>query len=301
MSLVLLLGCAVQSAPRAPRLIAHRGVHQTFPPEGVRWDTCTATRIRPPTHGYIENTLPSVQAAFEHGAEVVEIDVHATADGHLVVFHDHGLDCRTDGVGAPEEHDLSDLRGLDLGYGYTADGGRSFPLRGTGVGLLVTLPEVFAALPDRRFMIHIKSGRAEDGDRVAKVLETLPEAVRARQVVYGGAAAERVAQRLPEVGVWTKARTKACLRGYLGGGWLGAVPRACRDTWVVIPSNVTWLLWGWPRRFEARMARVGSKVVLAGPLVDGVSTGVDDAEQRAAVPDAYGGWLWTNRIEVVGR
>ena len=37
-------------------LLSHRGVYQTFPPEGVEDDTCTATRIRTPTHRFIENT-----------------------------------------------------------------------------------------------------------------------------------------------------------------------------------------------------------------------------------------------------
>ena len=57
-------------------LIAHGGVHHDFPMEGVEWDTCTAERIYPPTHEFIENTVPSIRAAFETGASVVEIDVH---------------------------------------------------------------------------------------------------------------------------------------------------------------------------------------------------------------------------------
>ena len=48
------------------------------------------------------------------------------------------------------------------------------------------------------------------------------------------------------------------------------------------------------------MAAVGTEVVLAGPLVDGVSTGVDDPTTYDAVPDDFGGWIWTNRVEVVG-
>lgn len=294
-------GCTARSPARAPRLLAHRGVHQTFTTQGLTWSSCTATLMRPPTHGFIENTLPSMRAAFEAGAEIVELDVHATADGELVVWHDHTLECRTDGHGAPEAHTLEEMRGLDLGHGYTADGGQTFPLRGTGVGLLVTLPEVFQALPDRRFLIHIKSGRPEDGDRVAEVLEALAPEARARQVVYGGSAAERVEERLPEVGVWTKQRVRSCLKGYVGLGWLGIVPSSCRDTWLVIPSNYTWLLWGFPRRLEARMERVGTEVVLAGPLLPGgISTGIDTLEQRDEVHPDFGGWLWTDRIEVLG-
>lgn len=288
-------------APRSgpPRVLAHRGVHQTFDPEGIDANTCTAARIHPPTHSLIENTLPSMQAAFDAGAEVVELDVHATADGHLAVFHDHMLECRTDGTGAPEDHTLAELRILDLGHGYTTDDGATFPLRGAGRGLLVTLPEVYAAFPERRFLIHIKSGRPEDGDRVADVLDSLPSHARARQIVYGGAAADRVRERLPEVSGFTKGQLKQCLVRYIATGWTGHVPEACRDTWVIVPSNATWLVWGFPRRFEARMRSAGSEVALAGPYTGGASTGIDHPHQAAAVPSDWGGWVWTNRVEAI--
>jgi glycerophosphoryl diester phosphodiesterase len=77
-------------AEGAPRLIAHRGVHQTFDADGVENDTCTAQRIHPPTHEFIENTIPSMRAAFDAGASVVELDVHLTPDGEFAVMHDLG-------------------------------------------------------------------------------------------------------------------------------------------------------------------------------------------------------------------
>jgi glycerophosphoryl diester phosphodiesterase len=58
-----------------PTLLAHCGLHQTFPTDGLKADTCTAARIHPPEHGFLENTIPSMQAAFEAGADVVELDV----------------------------------------------------------------------------------------------------------------------------------------------------------------------------------------------------------------------------------
>lgn len=63
------------------KLLSHRGVHQTFSPEDLENDTCTASRILPPAHEFIENTLPSMQAAFQYGAAVVELDIHLTPDG----------------------------------------------------------------------------------------------------------------------------------------------------------------------------------------------------------------------------
>lgn len=37
-----------------------------------------------------------MQAAFDHGADVVEFDVHRTADDRFAVFHDWTIDCRTE-------------------------------------------------------------------------------------------------------------------------------------------------------------------------------------------------------------
>lgn len=284
-----------------PRLLAHRGVHQTFTMEGIDGEACTASRIFPPAHAHLENTLPSMDAAFEAGAGLVELDVHATADGQLAVFHDAALDCRTDGHGAPEDHPLAALRGLDLGYGYTADGGMTWPLRGTGVGLLVTLPEVFARFPERSFLIHIKTDRPEDGDRVADALETLSNEARARQIVYGGERpVARVLARLPDQRSFDRRRLKRCLGGYLALGWLGHVPEACARAQVLVPSGYAWALWGFPRRFEARLAEVGSEAVLTGPLEGGFISGVDDPESLAEVNQDFGGWIWTNRVEVLG-
>src|SRR5436190_7655208 len=65
-------------APGRPMLLAHRGLAQTFDVAGVQADTCTASRIHPPEHPYLENTLASMAAAFAAGADVVELDIHLT-------------------------------------------------------------------------------------------------------------------------------------------------------------------------------------------------------------------------------
>ena len=80
-------------------LLAHRGVHQTYHREGLTNTTCTAERIDPPAHAFIENTIPSIQAAIEAGADIIELDIKLTTDSEIVVFHDETLDCRTDGTG----------------------------------------------------------------------------------------------------------------------------------------------------------------------------------------------------------
>jgi glycerophosphoryl diester phosphodiesterase len=122
----------------APLLIAHRGGAALAP----------------------ENTL----AAFRNGAEtwgadMTELDVHASADGHCVVIHDPTVDRTTDGTGAIAAMPLARLRELDAGYRFTADG-HTFPFRGRGIAI-PTLEEVLEALPRMRFIVEVKDGAAQ--------------------------------------------------------------------------------------------------------------------------------------------
>lgn len=226
------------------RLIAHRGVHQTFDRDGLSKDICTAERIHPPAHDYIENTVRSMQAAFAAGADVVELDVHPTQDGHFAVFHDWTLDCRTNGSGVTRNHDLASLRSLDVGHGYTADGGRSFPLRGYGVGLIPELGEVFAAIPEGRFLVNFKSREAREGDMLASLVDGRPSWRSRLWGVYGGdEPTSRAAALLgDDLRHWTRRGLVRCLGGYVAYGWTGLMPDACRSTVVMVPANVApWL------------------------------------------------------------
>ena len=158
-----------------PVLLAHRGIAQRFDERELKNDTCTAARMLPPSHEYLENTISSMRAGFAAGADVVELDVHPTTDGEFAVFHDWTLDCRTDGQGVTREHSMAYLKKLDIGYGYTADGGKTFPFRGKGIGLMPTLGEVLASLSagaaadqckePRPFRGREARGRAEQASR----------------------------------------------------------------------------------------------------------------------------------------
>jgi len=284
-----------------PLLLAHRGIAQTFPLAGVQNDTCTASRIDVPGHPYLENTVASMRAAFAAGADMLEFDVQVTADDQLAVFHDATLECRTDGAGRVGEHTLAELRRLDLGYGYTADGGRTYPLRGTGVGLLPTVPEVLAALPERELLLDLKNDNPVEGERLAAYLATLPAERLATLSVYGGdTAVAAVAGRLPGLRVTSKQIMKDCLLRYLGTGWTGHVPAACRHTELHLPQRYGRLLWGWPHLFVERMRSADTRVVLvAGD--GGWSAGFDRPADLAAVPEGWSGWLWTNRVDAINR
>ena len=121
-----------------------------------------------------ENTLPAFERALEHGAVILETDVHRTRDGAVVVYHDDVVDRTTDGRGRIADHDLAELRALDAGHRFSPDRGETYPFRGAGVRIS-TLPEIFEAFPGVRFNIEIKANDAalidatltavEDADR----------------------------------------------------------------------------------------------------------------------------------------
>ncbi|MFJ4693245.1 glycerophosphodiester phosphodiesterase [Streptomyces sp. NPDC088766] len=64
-----------------------------------------------------ENTLRSFVAAERAGLDAVELDLHLSKDGALVVMHDADVDRTTDGSGPVADHTLAELRALDAGLG----------------------------------------------------------------------------------------------------------------------------------------------------------------------------------------
>lgn len=284
------------------RLIAHRGQHQNFDRTGLTNETCTATRIREPIVPEIENTLPAMQGAFSAGADLVELDVHPTTDGKFAVFHDWTLDCRTEGSGETRSHDMAYLKTLDVGYGYTADDGATFPLRGTGVGMMPQLEDVLAAMPDKRFIVNFKSNEAREGDMLAAFAAANPQWRDAIWGAYGGdAPTMRAKELMPDLAAWSRKGLTACLLQYEGFGWTGIVPPACHDTKVMVPINIAGWLWGWPNRFLQRMRDAGSEVILIGPFSPGDpgTSGIDSLGDAAAVPAGFPGYVWTNEIATI--
>ena len=95
------------------------------------------------------NTMSSFQLAFAQRTDGIELDVHLSNDGHIVVLHDFTVDATTDGVGAVSELTLAQVKQLDAGKWYSeAFAGERIP----------TLDEVFLAFGDKLFFnVEIKS------------------------------------------------------------------------------------------------------------------------------------------------
>ena len=89
-----------------------------------------------------ENTLPAFDHGLSLGADGLELDVHLSLDGVVVVHHDPTLERTTNGRGALRLKTAGELASIDAGYRFAPDGG-PFPYRGQGIGV-PTLREVLA-------------------------------------------------------------------------------------------------------------------------------------------------------------
>ncbi|MBQ8408914.1 MAG: hypothetical protein IJY39_08630 [Clostridia bacterium] len=109
-----------------PRLCAHRGFNTVAP----------------------ENTMPAFGAAVAMGAQEIEFDLWATADGEIVTAHDPNLERVSDGHGNVWEHTLAELKKLDFGVKF---GEKYKDLR------IPTFEEILQKLAGRVIMnIHVK-------------------------------------------------------------------------------------------------------------------------------------------------
>jgi glycerophosphoryl diester phosphodiesterase len=231
---------SLPSQPSSFTLIAHRGVSQTFPLDNLQNDTCTAKVIHPPAHHFLENTIPSIREAFKHGTNIVEIDIHPTVDNQLAVFHDWGIDCRTNGQGITHEHSMESLKKLDIGYGYTADAGKTYPLRGKGIGLMPTFDEVMQEFPDQKFLVDQK-------DTFEKTIQLLADSLkqyssRQRRNIYifsGDELYQKLKQAVPEVQKIFPNRQEAknCIPQYLKMLFSGNISESCGQYAFGIPTR----------------------------------------------------------------
>ncbi len=115
-----------------------------------------------------ENTMVSFRRAVELGADALELDVHTTRDGKVVVSHDPDA-MRMGGVATRwRDVDLAEAQRIDLGRGFLDPQGAR-PFAGRGIGL-PTFEEVLVEFPHMRLNVDIKQ---EKPSMVAPVLELL--------------------------------------------------------------------------------------------------------------------------------
>ena len=116
-----------------------------------------------------ENTMEAFRLGIEAGAGGLELDVHLTRDGRVVVIHDPTVDRTTGGTGAVAEMTLDELRALDAGHRFNPDDGADFPYRGRNVRV-PTLAEVLRVFPGVVVNIDMKADRPAIEASVLRVL-----------------------------------------------------------------------------------------------------------------------------------
>lgn len=95
-----------------------------------------------------ENTLASFRSALELGVDMVECDVHQSAQGELIVIHDHTLDRTTNGSGLVVQQSTAELRELDAGNGeHLPLLGELLELVSGRAGLCIELKQIPIAYP----------------------------------------------------------------------------------------------------------------------------------------------------------
>ena len=281
-------------------LIAHRGSGQPIA-AGAPAD-CNARHVRPGQHGnLIENSAGAMTKAIGDGAGGLMLDVQATLEGEAVIFRDRTLDCRTNGTGRVAERDLAYLRTLDLGYGYSADGGRSFPQRGLGIGAMPTVYDVLRAYRSTTLIFDLADARAADATLTA--FRRAGVEIGPRHGFAGPPEARTRLRQLTQAGfLLDNAASEACIAPYYRTGWLGMVADACNGATLILSRHGGWTLWGWPYRFLARMSGAGARFFIAGDGTEGDHwAGLTEPEQLGEVPHDYKGMLLVEDMDNVGR
>lgn len=280
----------------APKQIAHRALAPEL--AAAATGACPSAQIEQPYHRHLPNTRASVLRADRMGGWLIEVDAQRTSDGDIVLLADSDLDCLTDGTGPVAGKTVDELQALDPGYGYSADGGASYPLRGKGAQI-PTLGEIARAIPAQaRLMVHLAEADPAIADGVARALKAIGrDPQETGDAFYGSAPAiARIRELYPDAWAFTAQEARQCAAEYTTTGWLGIVPQSCEAGTMLIALDEQALLWGWPNRLIARMEAAGAKILIEGPGGgdSGEIAGITLPEQLTQIPSSFNGYVWTD-------
>lgn len=136
---------------RRPLVIAHRGAAGEAP----------------------ENTIGAFRLALEQGCDAIELDIHLSADGELIVCHDYTIDRTTTGSGKIREMTVKELKQVDAGRKFHEKyAGERIPL----------LEEVFDLVP-AEIMINVEIKHAYDDQVPPRLVELMAKKNRLHNVV----------------------------------------------------------------------------------------------------------------------
>jgi len=259
-------------------IVAYRGGGSEVNYNQLSETGCTATSLKESGVNTVENTLEAVALSVDAGADVIHLNVHRTADDELVVFHDWALDCATDGVGELHKVSFSQLKNIDVGYGYTFDDGTTFPFRGKGFQIS-KLEQFYQLYPDYDFWLNLKNKDTHSFDVLYSFLAKLNSNT---VIVTSPQGMDWFKNKDSSIALISVESVKKCGIDYLLMGWAGIVPDSCKNTILLIPPSKTKYFWGYPQRFAANLQKHGSKVYLW------YKHGAIDVDQAEAIASGIG-------------
>lgn len=167
-------------------------------PDPNRW--LTDLRVANMAHGGGLNEAPqgtmyAYATAVDRGADVLEMDLHITRDGHVVTIHDSTVDRTTNGTGCVVSQTLAELKALDAAHTFVPGRGvasglpaSEYPYRGVRTGSVAppegftaddfaisTLEELFQELPDSWMLMELKPTEVYQTHDCPGFVESLPE------------------------------------------------------------------------------------------------------------------------------
>lgn len=143
-----------------------------------------------------ENTIAAFDLGVASGADGLELDVHLSADGVVVVHHDETLDRTTSGAGLLARRTARELAALDAGCRFVSGG--AHPFRGQAIGI-PTLREVLTRYRDVPIIIEMKVDAAEMGQAVAAEVRRTDAVDRVCAAGFGCRAVHAARVALPEM------------------------------------------------------------------------------------------------------
>lgn len=122
-----------------------------------------------------ENTMDAFELALEAGADGLELDVHITKDGEVVVIHDDTIDRTTNGSGRVEDYTYAELAEFDAGSWFGAE------FKGERLPTLSQVCELIKGT-DKIFNVELKAGAnfqalTEKVSEIIKAYDLVPNTI----------------------------------------------------------------------------------------------------------------------------
>ena len=133
-----------------PVVLAHRGDSARFP----------------------ENTMPAFSSAVEMKVDVIETDVHLTADGQVVIWHDDTLKRMSGDSREISLLNWEDIKKINAGSLFTTDKGNTYPFKDKNIRP-VLLKELLVHFPNMRFNVDLKDNTLLLVEEYSKILKEL--------------------------------------------------------------------------------------------------------------------------------